>query len=54
MVGVVSSIPIGGNLIFADYKTPRGKFCTKMPVMSDMCYLGKTRLDYLQRHPQMQ
>ena len=43
-VGVVSSIPSGGNFIFADFKTPWCQFCTKMPEMSDLCYLGKTRI----------
>ena len=38
---VVSSIPSGGNFIFTDFETPRCQFCTKM---SDLCYLGKTRL----------
>ena len=44
MVGVVSSIPSGGNFIFADFETPQCQFCTKMQEMSDLCYLGKTRL----------
>ena len=44
MVGVVSLIPSGGNFIFADFETPRRPFCTKMPEMSDLCYLGKTRV----------
>ena len=44
MVGVVSSIPSGGNFIFADFETPRCQCCTKLPEMSDLCYLGKTRL----------
>ena len=44
MVGVVSSIPSGGNFIFADFETPPCQFCTKMPEMSDLCFLGKTRL----------
>ena len=44
MAGVVSSIPSGGNFIFADFETPRCQFCTKMPEMSDLCYLGKARL----------
>ena len=44
MVSVVSSIPSGGNFIFADFETPRCQFCTKLPEMSDLCYLGKTRL----------
>ena len=44
MVGVVSSIPSGGNFIFADFETPQCQFCTKLPEMSDLCYLGKTRL----------
>ena len=39
MVGVVSLIPSGGNFIFADFETPQ--FCTKIPEMSDLCYLGK-------------
>ena len=46
MVGVVSSIPSGGNFIFADFESPRCQFCTKMPEMSDLCYLGKTRVTY--------
>ena len=41
MVGVVSSIPSGGNFIFADFETPRCQFCTKIPEVSDLCYLGK-------------
>ena len=44
MVGVVSSIPSGGNFIFADFETPRCQFCRKLPEMSDLCYLGKTRV----------
>ena len=42
MVGVVSSIPSGGNFIIADFETPRCQFCKKMPEMSDLCYLEKT------------
>ena len=45
MVGVVSSIPSGGNFILADFETPRCQFCTKMVEMSDLCYLGKTRMN---------
>ena len=41
----VSSIQSGGNFIFADYDTPRCQFCTKMPEKSDLCYLGKTRME---------
>ena len=44
MVGVMSSIPSGGNFIFTDFETPQCQFCTKLPEMSDLCYLGKTRL----------
>ena len=44
MVGVVSSIPSGGNFISTDFEIPRCQFCTKMPKMSDLCYLGKTRI----------
>ena len=44
MVGVVSLNPNGGNFIFADCETPQCQFCTKMKEMSDLCYLGKTRL----------
>ena len=44
MVGIMSSIPSGGNFIFADFETSRCQFCTKMPEMSDLCYLGKTRV----------
>ena len=47
VVGVVSSIPCGGNFIFADFETIQCQFCTKMPEMSDLCCLGKTRLDSL-------
>ena len=44
MVGVVSSIPSEGNFISADFETPRCQFCAKIPEMSDLCYLGKTRI----------
>ena len=44
MVGVVSLIPSGGNVIFADFETRRCQFCTKLPEMSDLCYLGKSRV----------
>ena len=44
---VVSSIPTGGNFIFADFETSGCQFCTKMTEMLDLCYLGKTRLSYL-------
>ena len=44
MVGVGSSIPSGGNFIFADFETPRCQFCTKLPEMSDLCNLEKTRM----------
>ena len=37
-------IPSGCNFIFADFKTPRCQFSTKLPKMSDLCYLGKTRI----------
>ena len=40
----MSSIPSGGNFIFADFETNRCQFCTKMSEMSALCYLGKTRL----------
>ena len=50
MVGVVRSIPSGDNFIFTDFETPRCQFCTKMPEMSDLCYLGKTRLKSIHRH----
>ena len=43
MVCVVSSIPSRDNFIFADIETPRCQFCTKMPDMAELCYLGKTR-----------
>ena len=46
MVGLVSSIPIGGNFIVADFETRGCQFFTKMPEMSDLCYLGKTRMAY--------
>ena len=44
MVGVASSIPCWGNFTFVYFKTPRSQFCTKLPEMSDLCYLGKTRM----------
>ena len=47
MVGVVSSILSGGNFIFADFETEQCQFCTKLPEMSDLCYLGKTRMTML-------
>ena len=47
MVGVVSSIPSRGNFTFADFETPRCQFCIKMPEMSDLCYLGKTRFTHI-------
>ena len=42
----MSLIPSGDNFrsIFADFETPRCQFCTKMPEMSDLCYLGKIRM----------
>ena len=43
-VGVVSSIPSGGNFTFADLEPLWCQFYTKMPEMSDLCYLGKIRL----------
>ena len=43
MADIVSLIPIGGNFILAHFETSRCQFCTKMPEMSDLCYLGKTR-----------
>ena len=39
----MSSIPSRENFIFADFETPRCQFCTKLPEMSDLCYLRKTR-----------
>ena len=47
MVGIVSSIPSEGNFIFADFVTPQLQLCTEMPEMSDLCYLGKTRVSRL-------
>ena len=44
MVGAVNSIPSGDNFIFADFETLRCQFCTKLPEMSGLSYLGKTRL----------
>ena len=41
MVGVVSSIPSGGNFIFAVFETPLCQIYSKMPEMSDLCHLGK-------------
>ena len=49
MVGVVSSVSSGGNFIFADFGTSRCQCCTKLPEMSDLCYLGKTRIFQLVR-----
>ena len=43
-IGVVSSILTGGKLFFADFETPWCQFCVKMIEMSDLCYLGKSRL----------
>ena len=45
MFGVVSSNPSGDNFTLADFETPRCQFCTKLPEMSDLCYLGKIRTD---------
>ena len=53
MVGVVSSIPSRGNFIFADFETPRCQFCTKLPEMSDLCYLEKTRTKRFYNHSHM-
>ena len=36
--------PVKDNFNLADFETPQCQFCTKMPEMSDLCYLGKTRL----------
>ena len=36
MVGVASSIPSGGNFIFADFETPGCQFCTKLPEMEKL------------------
>ena len=45
MVGVVSLIPTEGIFFLANYETLDVNFVKKkMPEMSDMCYLGKTRL----------
>ena len=45
---VVSSIPTGGNFIFAETfkKTARCQFCTEM---SDLCYLRKPQISRLPR-----
>ena len=43
MVDVVSSIPTRGNFNFDETLKPYFEFCTKMPEMLEMCYLGKTR-----------
>ena len=48
IAAVVSSNPSGGNFIFADFETPWCQFCTKMPEISDLCYLGKTQLHVIQ------
>ena len=40
----MSSLPSGGNFFFADFETPWCQICTRMPEMSDLCYLGKTRM----------
>ena len=46
MVGVVSLIPKEGKFIFTDFETLQCEFCTKIPEMSDLCYLGKTHPDH--------
>ena len=42
--GIVSLIPTGAKLYFAETLKPCCQFCTNMPEMSDLCYLGKTRM----------
>ena len=42
-VGVVSLNPTGDNF-FAETLKPCCQFCTKMPEMSDLCYLGNTQI----------
>ena len=39
--------PLEVSLLFADFENPWCQFCTIMPEMSDLCYLGKTRLEWL-------
>ena len=34
------------QFFFSDFETPWCQFCTRMPEMSDLCYLGKTRLSF--------
>ena len=43
IVGVVSLIPTVDNF-FAETLKPCCPFCTKMPEMSDLCYLRNTRI----------
>ena len=49
IISVVTSIPAGDNFIFVEtvFKTPSCQFCTKMPEMSDLCYLQKPRVGTL-------
>ena len=47
-VGVVTSILNGATLFLLVLKPMDVNFIqTKLPEMSDLCYLGKTRLNYL-------
>ena len=44
-VNAMSLIPTGGTSFFAEtFESPQCQVCTKMPEMSDLCYLGKTRM----------
>ena len=40
----MSSIPSGCSFIFCWFWNPKIQFCTKVPGMSDLCYLGNTRV----------
>ena len=33
--------------MFADFETPQCQFCTKIPEMSGLCFLGKTRMSII-------
>ena len=39
--------PLEATLFLADFETPWCQFCTKIPEMSDLCYLGKTRTAFM-------
>ena len=48
MVSVVSSNPTGGNFIFLRHLDANFVESTKMPEMSDLCYLRKPRMPQFQ------